>query len=165
MSKNIKTLRENLELTQEQVSILTGVPVKTLRNWEQEIRKPSEWTIDLIMDRLLRMKMEEYSLETDSPFILSFLTIKESVIAVAKEFDVQKVYLFGSYAKGEAREDSDVDLYMESNLFGLDYFGFAEALREKLVKKVELLSDKTIQSKSLIEQEIMRTGILIYERS
>ncbi len=57
MSNNIKIVRENLELTQEQVSLLTGVPVKTLRNWEQEVRKPSEWTIDLVMDRLLRVKI------------------------------------------------------------------------------------------------------------
>jgi DNA-binding transcriptional regulator YiaG len=61
MSSKIKIVRENLELTQEQVSILTSVPLKTLRNWEQEVRKPSEWTIYLVMDRLLRVKIEEYA--------------------------------------------------------------------------------------------------------
>ncbi len=160
----MKLLRDNLELTQEQVSLLTGVPIKTLRNWEQEVRKPSDWNLDLVMDRLLRVKMEEHSHEMDSPSILSYLTIKENVSIAAKGYDIEKIYLFGSYVKGNATEDSDIDLYMESNLFGLDYFGFAETLREKLHKKIGLLSNKTIIQNSSIEQEIKKTGILIYER-
>ena len=164
MSNNIKILRENLELTQEQVSLLTGVPVKTLRNWEQEIRKPSEWTIDLIMDRLLRVKMEEYLNIDESTGVLSFLTIKENICDIAKSYDIEKVYLFGSYIKGTAKEDSDIDIFIESPLFGIDYFGFAEALRERLEKKIGLLSNKTIEPKSAIENEIYETGVLIYER-
>ena len=164
MSNKIKILRDNLELTQEQASILTGVPVKTLRNWEQEIRKPSEWTLDLVMDRLLRVKMEEYSETSDTKGILSFLTIKENVADVAKNYDVERIYLFGSYVKGNANEDSDIDLYMESDLFSLDYFGFAEALHQRLQKKIGLLSNKTVEANSVIEFEINSTGVLIYER-
>jgi len=164
MSNKIKILRDNLELTQEQVSLLTGVPVKTLRNWEQEIRKPSEWTLDLVMDRLLRVKMEEYSETSDTKGILSFLTIKENVADVAKNYDVERIYLFGSYVKGNANEESDIDLYMDSDLFSLDYFGFAEALHQRLHKKIGLLSNKTVESNSVIEHEINSTGVLIYER-
>jgi predicted nucleotidyltransferase len=164
MSNNIKIMRNNLELTQEQVSLLTGVPVKTLRNWEQEVRKPSEWTIDLVMDRLLRVKMEEYTKVDESTSVLSFLTIKENISKIAKNYDIEKVYLFGSYVKGRATQNSDVDLYMESNLYGLEYFEFVEQLRGKLKKKVEVLSNKTIQEHSKIDNEIKKTGVLIYER-
>jgi len=164
MSKNIKILRENLELTQEQVSLLTGVPVKTLRNWEQEVRKPSEWTIDLVMDRLLRVKMEEYFMNDESTGVISFLTIKENVNALAKNYDIDKIYLFGSYIKGTATKDSDIDIFIESTLYGLDYFGFAEALRERLGKKIGLLSNRTVEANSLIENEIYKTGVIIYER-
>ncbi|XFA98623.1 nucleotidyltransferase domain-containing protein [Candidatus Izemoplasma sp. B36] len=164
MSRKIKIIRDNLELTQEQVSILTGVPVKTLRNWEQEVRKPSDWTIDLVMDRLLRVKMEECANIDEATGILSFLTIKENVSDLAKSYDIEKVYLFGSYIKGTAKEDSDIDIFIESSLFGLEFFGFAEALRERLGKKIGLLSNKTVEPKSTIENEIYQTGILIYER-
>jgi predicted nucleotidyltransferase len=164
MSHKMKVIRENLELTQEQVSLLTGVPLKTLRNWEQEVRKPSEWTIDLVMDRLLRVKMEEYSNIDESKGILSFLTIKENASELAKKFDIEKIYLFGSYIKGTAKEDSDIDIFIESPLFGLDFFEFAEALRERLGKKIGLLSNKTIKPKSAIENEVYKTGVLIYER-
>jgi predicted nucleotidyltransferase len=164
MSNNIKIVRENLELTQEQVSLLTGVPVKTLRNWEQEVRKPSEWTIDLVMDRLLRVKMEEYAKIDESSGVLSFLTIKENISKIAKNYDIEKVYLFGSYVKGQATQHSDVDLYMESDLYGLKYFEFVEQLRENLKKKVEVLSNKTVQEYSKIDEEIKKSGALIYER-
>ena len=164
MSNKIKLFRENLKLTQEQVSLLTGVPVKTLRNWEQEVRKPSEWTIDLIMDRLLRVKMEEYLNLDENIGVLSFLTIKEKVSDLASGYDIDKVYLFGSYIKGTAKEDSDIDIFIESSLFGLDFFGFAERLRERLGKRIGLLSDKTVERNSTIENEIYSTGILIYER-
>ncbi|MDD5070721.1 MAG: nucleotidyltransferase domain-containing protein, partial [Candidatus Omnitrophica bacterium] len=33
-------------------------------------------------------------------------------------------YLFGSYVKGQATASSDIDLYMESDLYGLEYFEF-----------------------------------------
>lgn len=164
MSNEIRILRDNLKLTQEQVSDLTGVPVKTLRNWEQGSRTPSEWTIDLVMDRLLRVKLEECAAITDTKGIVSFLSIKENVNDIAKHFDVERIYLFGSYIKGNPTEASDIDLYMESNLFGLDYFAFAEALREKLHKKIGLLSNKTVDSISKIKDDIIKTGVLIYER-
>ena len=164
MKYPIKTIRDNIGLTQEQVAILTGVPVKTLRNWEQEVRKPSKWTLDLIIDRLLRKEIEKQLKIDDESGVLSYLTIKEKVSEVAKVYDVNKIYLFGSYVNGQATEQSDVDLYMDSNLFGLEYFGFAEKLREKLHKKVGLLSNRTVKEMSAISEEIETTGILIYER-
>jgi predicted nucleotidyltransferase len=164
MKYSLKTVRDNIGLTQEQVSILTGVPVKTLRNWEQEIRTPSEWTLDLIIDRLLRIKIEEQLKIDDESGVLSYLTIKEKVCEVAKNYDIDKIYLFGSYVKGQATEQSDIDIYMESNLFGLEYFGFTEKLREKLHKKIGLLSNMTVNQMSKISQEIEATGMLIYER-
>ena len=165
MKCSIKTVRENINLTQEQVSSLTGVPVKTLRNWEQEIRTPSEWTSDLIVDRLLRIKLEEQLQIDDESGVLSFLTIKEKVQEIAKDYDIEKIFLFGSYVKGEANEQSDVDIYMESDLFGLSYFEFAEILRTKLHKRIGLLSNKTIEKMSDVYNEIKNTGVLIYERS
>ncbi len=164
MMNSIKQIRLNMNMTQEEVSKLIGVPVKSIRNWEQEIRKPSQWTIDLIIDRLLREKNEKVQTVDETTGILSFLSIKKAIHEVANHYNVDRIYLFGSYAKGEATGQSDIDLFMESELFGLDYFEFIEVLREHLGKKIELLSDQTIQKSSRIDQEIQSTGILIYER-
>ena len=38
--------------------------------------------------------------------------IKESIMPVARNYGVKRVMLFGSYARGEATEDSDIDLHV-----------------------------------------------------
>ncbi|MCF7927217.1 MAG: nucleotidyltransferase domain-containing protein [Candidatus Izimaplasma sp.] len=168
MKMTLKTIRDNIGLTQEQVSELTGVPVKTLRNWEQGIRNPSEWTLDFVADKILSMEMKKHVALNengdDEISVLSFSTIKRKVSHIAKELDIEKIYLFGSYVSGDATPLSDVDIYMESNLFGLDYFEFAELVREKLHKKIDLLSNKTVIQDSLMQHKIMKTGVVIYER-
>lgn len=164
MNNTIKQIRNNMSMTQEEVAQLIGIPVKNIRNWEQEIRKPSQWTIDLIVDRLLREKNEHVQNIDETNGVLSFLTIKKSICKIAKKYNIERIYLFGSYAKGDATEQSDIDLYMDSKLFGLDYFGFVEVLRETLRKKIDLFSNKTIEKASLIDQEIVKTGILVYEK-
>ena len=45
MNGKVKQARINTGFTQDELSQLIGMPVKTLRNWEQEIRKPNQWTV------------------------------------------------------------------------------------------------------------------------
>ena len=47
--------------------------------------------------------------------MINIKDIKEFGKRIGKEFDVEKVILFGSYAQGTAVEDSDVDLLIVSN--------------------------------------------------
>ena len=41
------------------------------------------------------------------------LTIKKTIAPIARSYGVKKIYLFGSYAKGNANENSDIDLLVE----------------------------------------------------
>ncbi len=163
MKNNIQTVRENLELTQIELSNILNIPVKTIRNWEQNIRVPSDYIVELIVDRILRQQKEE-TLKNNDDYTPSFLTIKEKVKNVVSLYNIDKVYLYGSYAKGTETAISDIDLYMISDIDDLDYFGVIEDLRSSLNKKIDLLSNKTIKKDSQIEKEIKKTGILIYER-
>lgn len=43
-------------------------------------------------------------------------TLKNSILAIAAEYPIKKVTLFGSRADGSSHEDSDVDLIMEFSL-------------------------------------------------
>ncbi len=163
MKSNIQMVRENLGLTQIELSNILNIPVKTIRNWEQNIRIPSDYIVELIIDTILRQQREE-TLKNDDNYTPSFLTIKDKVQSVASLYNIDRVYLYGSYAKGKETPLSDIDLYMISEIDGLDYFGVIEDLRNSLNKKIDLLSNKTIHKDSEIEKEIKRTGILIYER-
>jgi predicted nucleotidyltransferase/DNA-binding XRE family transcriptional regulator len=151
----IKRLREIFDLTQLELATLLGIPLKSIQNWEQGQRIPSPWVIDLIYDRALINK-QNYK-------VLTYLEIKKAVKEVASKHDIKRVYLFGSYAKGLANPNSDIDLYIESNIYGLDYFGLSEEFRIALKDhKVDMLSPKTVIKNSPIELEIKQSGILIY---
>ena len=39
--------------------------------------------------------------------------IRNKTVPIAKEFGISRMSLFGSYARGEATDDSDVDLYID----------------------------------------------------
>lgn len=45
--------------------------------------------------------------------IYSFQEITDRVRPVAEKYGLRSVYLFGSYARGDATEDSDVDLLID----------------------------------------------------
>lgn len=39
--------------------------------------------------------------------------IKAKIYPIAKQYNLSKVYLFGSYARGEEDENSDIDIALE----------------------------------------------------
>ena len=71
-------------------------------------------------------------------------------------------YLFGSYAKGLANEQSDVDLYVSSSLTGIHFIGLIEKLRQNLHKKVDLIRSSELNNNIELVNEIMKGGIKIY---
>ena len=54
--------------------------------------------------------------------------IKEKTVPLAKDFGIQTMYLFGSYARGEANDNSDVDIFIDKgNLKSLiQYYNFVD---------------------------------------
>lgn len=93
--------------------------------------------------------------------------IKEKVIPILRNYPVNKVILFGSYAKGEATGRSDIDFYIDTNgkLKGLDFVGLLEILVDTLRADIDLVDKSHIEPDSLIMQEIEEGGIVIYEKS
>ncbi|MDE7044496.1 MAG: nucleotidyltransferase domain-containing protein [Acetatifactor sp.] len=88
--------------------------------------------------------------------------IKEILYPVFKQYGVHKAFLFGSYVKGAAKADSDVDIVVDSGLRGLSFYGLLEEVVISLDKKVDLLDVTQIVPESEIDREIKKTGVLIY---
>jgi predicted nucleotidyltransferase len=79
---------------------------------------------------------------------------------------VLKAWLFGSYARGEETEDSDVDILVvldHSSPVGLKFFGTYEDLRVLLGRPVDLVVDRSLAS--FARKSVDRDKKLIYERS
>lgn len=77
---------------------------------------------------------------------------------------VKKAILFGSYAKGVASPRSDVDLLVDSGLRGLAFYGLLESVTSALDAPVDLIDTTQVERGSLIEHEMLSTGVSIYER-
>lgn len=80
------------------------------------------------------------------------------------EYPVKKAILFGSYAKGLAEPNSDVDILVDSGLKGLSFFGLLEDVATALDKNVDLLDITQIEPDSDIHLEIVKSGVVIYEK-
>lgn len=99
--------------------------------------------------------------------IISVETIKEKTVPILRNYPVDKAILFGSYAKGEATNASDIDLYIDTNgkLRGLDFVGLLEILVNTLGTDIDLIDKSHIEPDSLIIHEIENGGMVIYEKS
>ncbi len=82
---------------------------------------------------------------------------------IAEKYQVQNIYLFGSYARGEADADSDVDfLVYGGGGFKLTMiFALAEELREVLNKNVDVFEIHEINTDSEFYHRIMKERRLV----
>ena len=76
-----------------------------------------------------------------NPSVLTIKEIKERILPILLKHNIHDVYLFGSYARGEAKNTSDVDVYCESgDIKTLIDQGFLEdELKESLGKEVDIV--------------------------
>ena len=88
--------------------------------------------------------------------------IRENLIPVFGRYNVKRAILFGSYAKGTATDRSDIDIFVDSGLRGLKFFGLLEDVTDALQKPVDLIDLSQVDENSKVMDEINRTGVLIY---
>ncbi len=99
------------------------------------------------------MSVEVYTIEQ----------LKMILIPIFRLYGVKRAVLFGSYSKGLASIDSDIDILVDSKLKGLRFVGFMEEVRSAVNKDIDLLDISHVEKESLIEEEIRRTGVVLYE--
>lgn len=88
--------------------------------------------------------------------------IQDLLVPIFREYKVRKAVLFGSYAKGSAKNKSDIDLLVDSGLKGLAFFGLLEDVVNALGKDVDLLDISQVIPNSDVDNEICKTGVIIY---
>ena len=90
------------------------------------------------------------------PDVLTIKQIKDRIRPVIEKYNIHDVYLFGSYARGEATNKSDVDIYCDSgNVKSLyDEVEVEEAFAEALGKDVDVIFFGTTFSTDLFKQQL-----------
>jgi predicted nucleotidyltransferase len=88
-------------------------------------------------------------------------SIKSIIVTVLKKHQIAKAAIFGSYARNEATNDSDIDLLIETNqpITLFDVLRLEKELAKATSKKVDIVEFSAI--KKSIRENILRDAILI----
>lgn len=88
-----------------------------------------------------------------------FAKMKREIISVLKKNRIKKAGIFGSYARGEEKKRSDVDILIAFNGSLLLLVRIERELKENLGKKVDLLTYRGIHP--LLKKRILKEEIRI----
>ena len=153
----LKELRKQKNITQKACASYLGVPLRTYQMYEADDSRSSSIKYDYMMQ-----KLAEYGFIDESHGILNIQQIIKTCEEILKDYDVDYCYLFGSYAKGNATESSDVDLLISSHVTGIDFYEMIELLRDSLKKNVDVLNSEQLAGNPELVNEVLKTGIKIY---
>lgn len=97
--------------------------------------------------------------------VYSINELKSIVAPIAAQHGVERIYLFGSYARGEANNHSDVDLRVDKGqIKGLFALGALYSdLEDELGKHLDLLTTGSLDQAFL--NHIAKEEILLYDAS
>lgn len=98
--------------------------------------------------------------------IYSVEEIKKILKELLVDMPVYSVVLFGSYAKNQATKISDIDLVIDTNetLIGFKLFSLITQIEEKFGKNIDAFEKSEIIENSKIDNEIKKTGVLVYAK-
>lgn len=153
----LKEIRLSKKITQTEAAIILSVSLRSYKEYENSIEKANTLKYSYMCD-----KLSTYNLLDEEHGLLTVAEIKEKVKQVFDKYNINFCYLFGSYAKQKANPKSDVDLLIDTEVTGLDFYGIVEELRTTLCKKIDLLKVNQLENNQELLKEILKDGVKIY---
>ena len=117
----VSSVRKGDKVSKKRVYMGVNLPSKELSGKEKEADKKFK-----AKNEKMRKKVIE--------------RIKPKIIDILKKNKIKKAGIFGSYAKGNPKKNSDVDILIDFDGSMLDLVGLELELKEKLQKKVDLIT-------------------------
>lgn len=154
---DLKELRNEKKMTQQQVADLVGISLRSYKSYENDEQKRGSIKYSYIVK-----KLEEINPIDEEHGILKVEEIVRKCSKVLDNYDVNYCYLFGSYAKAKAKPASDVDLLISVNIKGMEFYALVENIRTVLRKRVDVLDSKQLSNNLELTEEILKDGIKIY---
>lgn len=152
----LKELRKSLGLTQSEVAHGAKMPLRTYKNYENDPRKGNSIKYHYLQDYLLKLNHLD-----ESHGVLPLSRVMEVAGPILARYPISFAYLFGSYARKEMKETSDIDILVSPLGDGLTYFALAEELREALHKKIDLLDTRQLKDNEELLSAILKDGVRI----
>lgn len=160
MEGRLKQARQASKLTQKEAAELLQISLRSYVTYENDPDKEETLKYKYMLEQL-----EKLSILDEDHGVLELEDIIDISGEIFEKYPIDYCYLFGSYASGEAGETSDVDLFVSTELTGLKYFGLIEELREKLHKRIDLVTIQQSGDNMDLVDEVLREGIRIFRRT
>ena len=105
----------------------------------------------------------------DNTTIFSIKQIEDKISEFLKNdnyYPINKIILFGSYAKGVAEQNSDIDLLVcdSPNFGGIKNFSLIGDLKKIFLKEIEVFIDRNVDVNSDFYKNIQKEGVVIYAK-
>jgi len=87
--------------------------------------------------------------------------IKKKIVPILRKNNVVRAGIFGSYARGEERKNSDVDILVEptKSMSLFDLVGIKLEIEDKLGNKIDIVTYRTIHPK--LKNQILKEEVRI----
>lgn len=159
---NLKETRKRYGITQSDAAKTAQMPIRSYRRYESD----DTYGDFHKRESILSLLNKRYEI-TEEKGLLTIEQIKSVVNELFSQTYPNQIdfcFLFGSYAKGVAKESSDIDLYISSSLTGLNFIGLIESLRQRLHKKIDVIRPSELVNNVNLMNEIIRTGVKLYDK-
>lgn len=156
----LKETREQYHISQMAAASTIGMPLRTYVRYEND----ETYGNSLKRQSAISCLNNTYQI-TETKGIYTIEQIKALVTEIIEtkyKGTIDFCYLFGSYAKGYAKETSDVDLCVSTSLSGLKFVGLLETFRTVIKKEVDVIRLSDLSNNVPLVNEIMKDGIKIY---
>ena len=116
--------------------------------------KQSDTNIINRLDNIQNRNKYIVELINDNINVLSIKEIKDRVKPILNKYGINNIYLFGSYARGEAKSTSDVDIYCDKGNIKtfIDQGNLEDELKQTLNKEVDIVFDSSYMDDYFKEQ-------------
>jgi len=132
--------------------------VRSIRNGKKFKKQRIYLGVDLAKEELKKKEEQADKKLIKNKINKSLIKIKPKIIKILKKNKIKKAGIFGSYAKGEQRKNSDIDILVEPPKgIGFGFAGIGIELENKLGKKVHLVTYKYISpyiKKDILKEEV-----------
>ena len=132
------------------------------KNYKMYQFRVKQSDIDIInrLDSVQNRNKYIVQLIDDNINVLSIKEIKERIKPILNKYGINNIYLFGSYARGEAISTSDVDIYCDKGNIRtfIDQGNLEDELEQALNKKIDIVFD-TSHMDDYFKEQIMRDMI------
>jgi uncharacterized protein len=112
----LRTARERAKLTQRDLAERAGVAQSVVSIYEAGRRQPSVQTLERLIEatgQRLRLSLEPRSEPAAAPLLPLLQHHRIEIQALAADYHVSVLGVFGSVARGDESEDSDIDLLVD----------------------------------------------------